>query len=119
MGGILRAKCDCGFESENIFAGGGMENHASIDMEPALCIDCHLFLVKNHYKKYARCPKCNKKVIFYDDPRLRIRSDNTKKEDSHTFREWQWGGFKLPNSKYLCPKCGRMHLTFYVEGCWD
>ena len=62
MGDIIKAICECGFESEDIFAGhgGGFPFFQKICMVPAICLDCRKLLVKDYLKKHAKCPDCGK-----------------------------------------------------------
>ena len=121
MGSILKAECQCGFESEEILAGGGMDFHRSC-RAPALCPVCKIFLVKNYMKKFSKCPTCRRKIVFYDDPIIQADS----KTEDYVF-EWNLpfdngtgkDVFKLPDTQYLCPKCGKMNMKFIDYGCWD
>jgi len=121
MGTIIKAICKCGFESEDIFAGGGFSNFQNTCTAPAICINCKRFLIKNYKKKHERCSDCGKEVTFYNDPSVRTQIDESEK--SGDIFSWpiddQRGDFKLPNTRYLCPKCGKMTLEFAVVGNWD
>ncbi len=115
MGSIIKASCECGFESEDLFIGVGFldVNHDRY-LAPAVCLNCHKIFVKSYKKKYSRCSSCRKKVVFYNAPNLQAESNsssqsNSKKEDE----------FSLPDTTYLCPKCGKMTMKFYDAGNWD
>lgn len=117
MGIIIVAKCECGFESDEIYAGGGMRNYHDNCSAPAVCLNCNQFLVKNYMKKYAKCPKCRKKVIFYNDKQLQEKSDNER-----TILEWNAMNdqqFTLPEIKFYCPKCRKKTMNFHWGGLWD
>lgn len=122
MGSIIKAICECGFESGDIFAGGGFLNFQTICSAPAICLNCNRFLIKNYMKKYSKCPVCWKKVTFYNDPSVQIQINESYKKSDNVF-SWhvndEKGEFRLPNTRYLCPKCGKMTLKFEKVGNWD
>ena len=117
MGVILQGQCECGFETENLFIGGGMLDFTSKCYIPAVCLNCNIFLVKNYNKKFSKCPKCRKKVVFYNDPQLQ----NKPKHGSPLF-EWNISEddpFILLDTEYYCPKCKKKQMRFIDMGCWD
>ena len=122
MGDVIRAMCKCGFKSEDIYAGGGMEDFQTNCTTPALCTHCSRFLIKNYLKKYSKCPVCRKKVVFYNDPSLQSRRGRTSEGNGDVF-SWDTRGekglFRLPDNHYLCPRCGKMTLRFICIGLWD
>ena len=73
MGSMIQAKCECGFDSGTIVAGGGFMNFRSMGMEPALCQHCKRLVMRDYKTKSSRCPECHKKVTFYNDPKLQIQ----------------------------------------------
>ena len=122
MGNIIKAVCECGFESGDIFAGGGFLNFQTIFSAPTICLNCNRFLVKNYMKKYSKCPICRKKVTFYNDPSVQIQINESYKKSYDVFSCYvsdEKGEFRLPDTRYLCPKCGKMTLKFVSFGCWD
>lgn len=122
MGNILQGLCRCGFDTGDIFAGGGFVNFMDTCNAPALCPNCNEFLIKNYMKNGSnRCPACHSRVTFYDDPSLH---DPSPGDDQYDFVfVWRINGrddfFKLPDAKFLCPKCNNMSLVFEDKGCWD
>jgi len=72
-------------------------------------------------KKHAKCPDCRKEVTFYNDPSVQAQLSESKKAKDIFY--WhisdERGDFRLPNTRYLCPKCGKMTLTFVFIGDWD
>jgi len=71
-------------------------------------------------EKHAKCPDCGKEVTFYDDPSLQIKTEEPKKADIFLWHMHDEGrDFRLPNTQYLCPKCGKMTLVFVEVGNWD
>jgi ribosomal protein S27AE len=121
MGDMLQAMCECGFKSEPILAGGGMVNFTHYCGAPAVCLHCQDFLIKNYKKKYSKCPSCGKKVTFYNDPSLQLPVTESYKH--HQIFEWhinnEKADFRLQDTQYFCPKCGKMTLTFECIGNWD
>lgn len=79
MGSILKAICKCGFESEDIFAGGGFQNFRTTCNAPAICLKCKKLLVKNYLQKHEKCPDCGENITFYDDPKLQTQKNSSKK----------------------------------------
>jgi predicted RNA-binding Zn-ribbon protein involved in translation (DUF1610 family) len=115
MGSIIKASCECGFESEDLFIGFGFAD-VSMDryLAPAICLNCHKILIKNYKKKYTKCPSCRKKVVFYNNTKLRAGLNNSSQSDNEKDEE-----FDLTFTTYLCPRCGKMTMRFFDVGCWD
>jgi len=87
-----------------------MCNFMEEDMEPAFCSTCHNLVMVNYFNKSPICPRCHRKVTFYNDSSLCSK----KRVNKIT-----WSQFSLPANGCLCPKCGKMTLTFTVIGNWD
>ncbi len=119
MGTIIKAICKCGFESENIFAGGGFVSFRTTCIAPAVCVHCAKFLVLNYIEKDPECPECGKKVTFYDDPSVQKQRKDPGGKDIFSWNTNSKGVFRLPDTSYLCPKCGKMGLKFTLVGLWD
>jgi Zn finger protein HypA/HybF involved in hydrogenase expression len=121
MGEIIEARCSCGFQPGAIFAGGGFSNFETVCAAPAICLHCTEFLVENYKAEFSRCPKCHRNVTFYNDPKVQA-TDEEPANDQPVF-EWfagdDKGAFLLPDTRYLCPKCGNITLRFYDVGSWD
>ncbi|MBN2224993.1 MAG: hypothetical protein JW765_09990 [Deltaproteobacteria bacterium] len=122
MGIILRGLCKCGFDTGDIFVGAGFVNFMETCNAPAICPKCSELLVRNYIKKdEARCPGCDEKVVFYDDPSL---YDPSAKIEKHGYIfTWRIADtnrfFKLPDANFLCPACRNMTLFFEDIGSWD
>jgi ribosomal protein L37AE/L43A len=124
MGVILQGQCECGFETENLFIGGGMRDMLNmLKMRnitrylPAVCLNCNIFLVKNYNKKFSKCPKCRKKVFFYGDPQL-----ENELQGGGPLPEWNMPedyNFILSGTEYYCPQCREIKMKFIDVGCWD
>ena len=114
MGSIIKAICQCGFESEDIYAGGGMADFMTRLSAPAYCKKCHSLVVSNYLSKRSRCPKCRGRVIFYNNKELQI-SENQEEVFSWAISNEE-DVFRLPKTLYLCPRCGKMKLEFHDIG---
>lgn len=124
MGTLLKATCECGFESDFIHLGFGMLGQGSYCYAPAVCLHCNLFLEKDYYKEYSKCPICRKKVIFYND--ASVQKEKSKKVgDEENIYDFSWVTsddekyFYLPDTDYYCPDCHKLTMKFSFAGCWD
>lgn len=77
MGTMVRAVCTCGYEY-SFLQGGGFLDFLEVDKEPALCSNCHRLVVVNYISKRPRCPRCRRKIIFYNDLSLCSNKDAPK-----------------------------------------
>jgi predicted RNA-binding Zn-ribbon protein involved in translation (DUF1610 family) len=72
-------------------------------------------------KEHEKCPDCGNEVVFYDDPSVQAKIYDSKKPANifswHISDEGK--DFQLPDTRYLCPKCGKMTLIFTLIGNWD
>jgi len=81
---------------------------------------CKEMVTANYSKRVIRCLKCKGKVTLFNHPSLSV-------EDSNSEVIFDWGGsalddegdFILYDTKYLCPKCGKMNMEFSDLGSWD
>jgi hypothetical protein len=123
MGGILEAHCACGFESGHLLVGGGMLTFHEICHAPAVCLRCNIFLMKNYMKKYSKCPECNKKVVFYNDPSVQMEFVSSSHDEEDQIFSWyldeERGHFDLPKTTFFCPNCKNVTLKFRDIGNWD
>jgi hypothetical protein len=110
MGTMLQAMCSCGYKTGIFDQGGGMRSFKTVDMEPALCRKCKKVVVVNRMLAPNVCPKCKKEVTFYDSPTLHSGPE----DDGH-----RWFGTVIPEGRCLCPRCGKMTLSFVSMGCFD
>jgi hypothetical protein len=122
MGNILRGRCTCGFDTGDVFAGGGFMTYTDICNAPAICPECNEFLVRNYLKKeITLCPGCHGKVTFYDDPSLHVPAPRV--EGNGYLFTWKLAGkeghFKLPRTSFFCPVCKQMTLVFEDKGSWS
>jgi hypothetical protein len=110
IGTIIQAVCECGYESEEVFQGGGFESFTTTDMEPAYCPKCKELVVENRFVKEPRCSKCHGDIKFYD---------HLDVGPGRTGPGFQWGKVVIPSEKCLCPRCGKRTMRFVMAGCWD
>jgi len=110
MGSIIRAVCECGYDSGDIYQGGGFLNFMKEDIEPAYCRKCKKLVIANHMLKHPKCPDCKGKIVFYDNQEL-------WSEDSKL--GYCWGNVVIPFDKCFCPQCGKKTMKFQDVGLWD
>lgn len=108
MGAIVQANCPCGFITDSLFVGSGMNYiEDKWNPEPAICLYCFRFHATNYNSKRPRCPGCRKRLTFYID-------------DSKTWQATQGEQiFDIYRSKCRCPDCDQLEMTFEVVGVWD
>ncbi|MBN2224701.1 MAG: hypothetical protein JW765_08530 [Deltaproteobacteria bacterium] len=122
MGIILRGLCGCGYDTGDMFIGGGFTNFMDTCNAPAVCLQCSELVIRNYAKRgSARCHACRSSLTFYDDSSL--HDPSPENEVSDYLFVWRISGkneyFKLPDTNYLCPKCRNMTLVFKDKGHWD
>jgi len=112
MGTKTKARCQCGYASNDILIGGGMRNFHYTHYYPCLCVDCE-DVVQVNLKGIPFCPNCNgANVIPFDDERL--RGEYQEPEICTTQYHDVSNGF------YHCPKCKEMTLRFLKSlYMWD
>lgn len=112
MGGIIKAICKCGFETD-FMAGSSATNYNEVCNAPAICFKCRKLVIKNYLSEDLICPACRNQVTFYNHQSLQKHDQN---EDlTHTLSK----DFVLPEVNCHCPKCGRKEMQFLHTGCWD
>jgi len=129
MGSVLQAKCSCGFESDELFLGGGMMDMGAICNIPYYCDHCEIVgtinilkkntdeLLHRELKKDIKCKKCRRKIQYYGE----ISEDNFESQEDYAF-DWSFGFDKrylLHDKLYHCPKCKKEKMKFYMTACWD
>ncbi|RDV11836.1 hypothetical protein DXT99_23925 [Pontibacter diazotrophicus] len=112
MGNIIKAVCQCGLESGEIYQGIGFRYFENgIRIEPAYCGDCGIIVGRDMSKSFSKCPQCRKKVKFYKED---VEESEIEKElglatDDYLPEKEQW----------LCPRCKRETLGSEFMGMWD
>ncbi len=115
MGDMLRAACKCGFKMD-FLGGGGMRNFQTFCSAPGYCAKCKKFVLGNYLDPNAKCPDCGSTFKYYNDPSLQTPTKTTETVFSWNTKR---GEFRLPNTTYLCGKCGKFNLKFEHTGNWD
>ena len=121
MGTVFIAECECGFKSEDLYLGEGMNSRHDCRV-PAICLNCSSLMVINYYDKNFRCPECMDKgrVVLYND--LQVQAQDELKIKRPTVFSWNTDddkGFRLYDIHYQCPRCGKMKMKFINAGFWD
>ena len=114
MGEILQSTCSCGYNSENLFVGVGMnfpETKAVYVL--TLCENCESILAVNKNEKQNLCPHCKNEVILFDDP-ITVANSSYQKPPGIKGKSNQ----KL-EERYICPKCKQRNMKFVEIGLWD
>ncbi len=100
----MTAKCECGYEDDDIWIGGGKYDYQTNDPYPYYCGNCKIMFTANRLarkkifsipiprtRQEVVCPECGTdEVIPYFDERI-------CKEDKYTC---------------ICPACGNFSLIF-------
>jgi hypothetical protein len=125
MGSMLISQCKCGYESDELYVGGGfmVMDFNEKCLTPCYCDQCELvmsinILTKEGKKGYYRCTKCKKRVKYYGE----VGEDTFEHQDHYIF---DWGiremgkRYFLKEQSYYCPKCKKEDMKFDTTGCWD
>ena len=125
MGSMLISQCKCGYESDELYVGGGfmVMDFNEKCLIPCYCDQCELvmsinILTKEGKKGYYRCTKCKKRVKYYGE----VGEDTFEHQDHYIF-DWGIGDMEkryfLKEQSYHCPKCKEENLQFHSIGDWD
>lgn len=117
MGTIIKASCECGYETNNMYLGGGMTNHTTVSMFPNYCKDCKSLFQANMFDENIVCQQCRSiDTVPYNNPSL-------VKDLSITSFDWNSGTknspLKLSRENSFCPNCEKYSLKFVSTGMWD
>jgi len=117
MGSIISARCNCGYENNEMFLGGGRIAFTTTCNFPFYCEECKILFETNLLKKKRECPECsNKNIIAYDE-------EKACKYEGNIIFSWNIEGIdrelKLTDGKYICPSCGKFSLSFFNIGFCD
>ena len=109
MGAMISANCTCGYEAPNVPIGGGMANHTVWCAHPAYCPVCKDMVSVNLLASEITCPRgCGGTPLpYFNSPQLQ------SKPGAHLVSAW--GGRKLNDGPYLCPRCSQYAMTFNGE----
>lgn len=113
MGSILKGICiNCGYETKDLYYGGGMRNFNTSCKFPVLDkVEKEIKMGNIMGRKGV--VKQNPNLVFYDDRSLSDRKLQNKDNNE------EWREYILYNQGYLCPKCNKFNLGFSGVGCWD
>lgn len=119
MGSIINAHCDCGFDKNEMFLGGGMMNFMKYCNYPFYCENCSILFEGNVFDKKLKCPKCNKDHVSSYDTKKTYSS-----EEKETVFDWNvmdeiGRKLELTDENYFCPGCREFTLRFSNCGSWD
>jgi ribosomal protein L37AE/L43A len=118
MGSIVNAICECGFNKEKMYLGGGKRNHNSVCSFPFYCDQCKIIFTVNLYNPLTNCPDCGAdSIISYEDKKINIGEG--RKVFSWNTRLTLGRELVLTDSKYWCPSCKKYDLKFTSVGRWD
>lgn len=114
MGTMIKAKCKCGFETQDeIHYGAGFFGPGE---EPAACLRCNKFFVFQKEKGERWCQYCAHLVKWY----FKGGKNPLKGPEVEYPPDWEFycndEGDPQP---YYCPECRKMDLRFYYAGQWD
>lgn len=119
MGMMLKAECgNCGYETIELFVGGGVKNFMERCAAPAFCARCREVVTANVKGQGPyNCDDCGAEVRIYGDPSL-------QGEILGEYPVFYWNipdgdTFILPDAKYRCPRCKQLDLRFVHAGFWD
>lgn len=101
MGSVLQGRCDCGYASSEIFAGGGFD--AGRSNLPARCDHCREIITVDTAKARLRCSRCGRKPA----------------EVYNVFSGVDSLDEAMPAVAFPCPRCQEVTLRFDLVGIWD
>ncbi len=117
MGQMIRAKCNCGFQTDVMYLGGGMMNHTVSCIFPNYCKDCKSLFEANMYDKKIICNKCGStNTVPYNNSQVVKSLDDTVFDWSPVQMNEE---LKLSKNNSLCPQCNEFALEFIFVGMWD
>ncbi len=105
MGDIIKGKCECSFETKDLYYGAGMMDEGICDV-PALKNHSNKIEMKNIWKR-EQFPD----YVFYTDPVLYDSS-----VAANNIQAWE---NKLKSHGNLCPECGNYTMKFEFLGMYD
>jgi hypothetical protein len=121
VGQMMQATCPCGFTSDEMLIGGGMQNYGSYCLMPAACVQCKTIIAADYFgEPEPTCGTCGTPLFFYIERQPQRRSavtDDpvTETADAGRHREW----VSPAEDSCLCPACGENTLNFAMTGLWD
>lgn len=140
MGHSSIARCPCGFESEELYCGGGFSNFATVCDAPLICNDCGYIGTINVMEKgelapwvlrmwdttvgsgsglkaedSVHCPSCGSANIV-----VTVGLTEPTEPTRQVAESYLGDGFIffLPGP-YKCPNCGEAKLILRKHSLWD
>ena len=104
MGDIIKGYCNCGYQSDDLFLGVGMNGGTGKTV--CYCTHCKKIQTEPSYNIPKLCQDCGKQIVPY-----------TSGEDDVKFSEFEEDDNEI--KKYHCPKCNKEELKFISTGIWD
>lgn len=120
MGIQIKARCNCGVNTD-VRIGGGMMDFTTTCHFPCLCNTCHTIVQANLLAKNLQCAKCQSyDLLPYDDPQL-IGTLGNRNLAEWNMQDSLGRELVLTDGTYKCPKCGKMSLIFNDDSAvlWD
>ncbi len=131
MGDILRGECECGFQSKDLYIGGGMYRRWYSEI-PTVCRRCGGLEMINRYLRKGgdikirrtglKCRKCKKNKTILNAPTLHSPSGIAKQFGEDYPWELEYLRSKrddIPEIRYFCPKCKCVKMRLIWRGVWD
>ena len=126
MGNLLKAKCACGAEYNNIPFGGVKSNFKTVCLIPAIHKETGKLEVVNYYEHVPKTVKKNflqrwfgkslqlpnPQYIFYNDQQLQT-------VEPEKYRNIGFGDVTLNNKQNFCPDCKCFTLDFEIVAYTD
>jgi hypothetical protein len=110
MGHVLKARCQCGYQSEELLQGIGFDyawNRAYF--EPAYCNNCGTVEVRDGREKNPLCATCYDVLHFYQAEDEAPTPDEIPGLPQTDYGKRSW----------YCPRCHQDTLSFITTGFWD
>jgi hypothetical protein len=116
VGSILRGSCRCGYVTEALGFGGGLETFETYCGVPARCEACGQVVLVDYFSPgedddgpFYVCPSCHGEVAPYVEPF----------EPQGRTEGIRWGELIVPRAGNRCPRCSASLLSFAVVGSFD
>ena len=118
MGLIVEGSCPCGYHSDSLFLGSGMDRAEGALRVPASCADCCSVVAVDLNAASRRCPGCGGDGLKgYGS--LRTHRGGLRRLAQSPPDIIAIGRWSLPDRDYSCPRCGERSLRFVMAGAWD
>ena len=111
MGGVLKAKCRCGFKTRELHVGLGERDVGMVYSLPVACSTCkRIWLAEQNLAEFiCRDPK---------PPLYLLHGTGNHTADRKTPSEFPWDTEGANTVLYRCPRCGKLEMTLTVVAQW-